>query len=75
MQSLPKNLDCGQSFTAEHRRSPDAEVCKMLFSALPEPQGLYDPAHEHDSCSVAVAADMFGPSRCPCGGVKDIDRD
>jgi glutamate synthase (NADPH) large chain len=32
----------------------------MLFSALPEPQGLYDPAHEHDSCGVAVVADIRG---------------
>ena len=32
----------------------------MLFSALPEPQGLYDAAHEHDSCGVAVVADIRG---------------
>ena len=32
----------------------------MLFSALPEPQGLYDPAYEHDSCGVAVVADIRG---------------
>ena len=32
----------------------------MLFSALPEPQGLYDSAYEHDSCGVAVVADIRG---------------
>ena len=33
----------------------------MLFSALPEPQGLYDPANESDSCGVAmVTASMSG---------------
>jgi glutamate synthase (NADPH/NADH) large chain len=32
----------------------------MLFSALPEPQGLYDPGREHDSCGVAVVADIRG---------------
>ncbi|BBX16668.1 glutamate synthase large subunit [Mycolicibacterium duvalii] len=32
----------------------------MLFSALPEPQGLYDPANESDSCGVAMVADVRG---------------
>jgi glutamate synthase (NADPH/NADH) large chain len=32
----------------------------MLFSALPGPQGLYDPAHESDSCGVAMVADIKG---------------
>src|SRR3989440_9508614 len=26
----------------------------------PEPQGLYDPAYEHDSCGVAFVADVAG---------------
>ena len=26
----------------------------------PHPQGLYNPAHEHDSCGVAFIADMYG---------------
>ncbi|MFI7588950.1 glutamate synthase large subunit [Spongisporangium articulatum] len=30
------------------------------FSALPEAQGLYDPAHEHDACGVAFVATMRG---------------
>jgi glutamate synthase (NADPH/NADH) large chain len=29
--------------------------------ALPGPQGLYDPAFEHDACGVAFVADMHGP--------------
>jgi glutamate synthase (NADPH) large chain len=32
----------------------------MLFSALPETQGLYDPEHESDSCGVAMIADIQG---------------
>src|SRR5262245_38335576 len=32
----------------------------MLFSALPEPQGLYDPANEADSCGVAMVTDIKG---------------
>lgn len=32
----------------------------MLFSALPEPQGLYDPANEADSCGVAMVTDIQG---------------
>src|SRR6476469_2121423 len=32
----------------------------MLFSALPETQGLYDPEHESDSCGVAMIADIKG---------------
>ncbi|MFD4181580.1 glutamate synthase large subunit [Rhodococcus sp. NPDC058514] len=32
----------------------------MLFSHTPAPQGLYDPAHEADSCGVAMVADILG---------------
>ena len=32
----------------------------MLFSALPEPQGLYDPENEADSCGVAMVTDIQG---------------
>ncbi|GLZ39434.1 glutamate synthase large subunit [Actinokineospora sp. NBRC 105648] len=32
----------------------------MLFSALPRPQGLYDPAAERDACGVAMVADIKG---------------
>lgn len=32
----------------------------MLFSALPESQGLYDPRNEADSCGVAMVADIQG---------------
>ncbi len=32
----------------------------MLFSALPEPQGLYDPGNEADSCGVAMVTDIQG---------------
>lgn len=32
----------------------------MLFSAFPEPQGLYDPQNESDSCGVAMVADIQG---------------
>src|SRR5437773_50133 len=30
------------------------------MSDLPEPQGLYDPAFEHDACGVAFVVDMKG---------------
>jgi glutamate synthase (NADPH/NADH) large chain len=30
------------------------------FSALPAPQGLYDPQFEHDACGVAFVADLHG---------------
>jgi glutamate synthase (NADPH/NADH) large chain len=32
----------------------------MLFSAFPDPQGLYDSANEADSCGVAMVADIQG---------------
>src|SRR5690242_18746705 len=32
----------------------------MLYSAFPEPQGLYDPENESDSCGVAMVADIQG---------------
>ena len=32
----------------------------MLFSALPESQGLYDPERERDSCGVAMVTDIKG---------------
>ena len=32
----------------------------MLFSALPDAQGLYDPEREKDSCGVAMIADIQG---------------
>ncbi|MFC5289139.1 glutamate synthase large subunit [Actinokineospora guangxiensis] len=32
----------------------------MIFSALPRPQGLYDPSAERDACGVAMVADVRG---------------
>ncbi|CAM3501537.1 glutamate synthase large subunit [Kibdelosporangium persicum] len=32
----------------------------MIFSAIPGPQGLYDPTTEVDSCGVAMVADILG---------------
>ena len=32
----------------------------MLFSALPDRQGLYDPDNESDSCGVAMITDIQG---------------
>ncbi|MGQ0841373.1 glutamate synthase large subunit [Actinokineospora sp.] len=32
----------------------------MIFSALPRPQGLYDPTTERDACGVAMVADIRG---------------
>ena len=32
----------------------------MLFSALPDRQGLYDPGNESDSCGVAMVTDIQG---------------
>ena len=32
----------------------------MTFSAIPAPQGLYDPRYEQDSCGVAAIADLKG---------------
>jgi glutamate synthase (NADPH/NADH) large chain len=31
-----------------------------MFSAMPAPNGLYDPANEHDACGVAFVAQMSG---------------
>ncbi|HEY2296304.1 MAG TPA: glutamate synthase large subunit [Jatrophihabitans sp.] len=33
---------------------------KLPFSALPDPQGLYDPSFEKDACGVAFLADLAG---------------
>jgi glutamate synthase (NADPH/NADH) large chain len=32
----------------------------VIFSTQPRPQGLYDPAFEHDACGVAMVADSRG---------------
>ncbi|MFD1147482.1 glutamate synthase large subunit [Saccharothrix hoggarensis] len=32
----------------------------MIFSAIPAPQGLYDPTAERDACGVAMVADIKG---------------
>jgi glutamate synthase (NADPH/NADH) large chain len=32
----------------------------VIFSAIPGPQGLYDPANERDACGVAMVADIRG---------------
>jgi glutamate synthase (NADPH/NADH) large chain len=32
----------------------------VIFSAIPGPQGLYDPADERDACGVAMVADIRG---------------
>ncbi|WP_433263584.1 glutamate synthase large subunit [Actinosynnema sp. CS-041913] len=32
----------------------------MIFSAIPSPQGLYDPTAERDACGVAMVADVQG---------------
>jgi glutamate synthase (NADPH/NADH) large chain len=32
----------------------------VIFSAIPGPQGLYDPADERDACGVAMVADIQG---------------
>ncbi|HWE88782.1 MAG TPA: glutamate synthase large subunit [Pseudonocardiaceae bacterium] len=32
----------------------------MIFSAIPGPQGLYDPHDEKDACGVAMVADVLG---------------
>ena len=32
----------------------------LLRSDLPQKQGLYDPAFEHDACGVAFVVDMQG---------------
>ncbi|MEU5692611.1 glutamate synthase large subunit [Actinosynnema sp. NPDC020468] len=32
----------------------------MIFSAIPSPQGLYDPTAERDACGVAMVADVKG---------------
>src|SRR5271168_3433364 len=60
MQSHPKTVDCGRTSTTTSVPQSCCGGVHMLFSALPEPQGLYDPRHEHDSCGVAVVADIHG---------------
>ncbi|HZE17276.1 MAG TPA: glutamate synthase subunit alpha, partial [Mycobacterium sp.] len=47
----------------------------MLFSALPEAQGLYDPPHESDSCGVAMVADIQGrrSHRIVAGGLEALE--
>src|ERR1700710_2270565 len=40
--------------------SPLEEAPTVLFSTNPGPQGLYDPAYEHDACGVGAVADTQG---------------
>src|ERR1700736_2977571 len=60
MQSHPKPVDCGRTPPTTSVPQSCCGGVQMLFSALPEPQGLYDARHEHDSCGVAVVADIRG---------------
>ncbi len=39
---------------------PTRGVTPVEFSASPGPHGLYDPGREHDSCGVAMVADIRG---------------
>jgi len=39
--------------TMEHRKS-------AMPAGMPGPEGLYDPAHEHDACGVGFVVDMKG---------------
>src|SRR5215472_565503 len=41
------------SMTMEHRKS-------AMPAGMPGPEGLYDPAHEHDACGVGFVVDMKG---------------
>jgi glutamate synthase (NADPH) large chain len=47
---------------ARHPAVPNAAPTRRQApgAALPDPQGLYDPAHEHDACGVAFVVDMHG---------------
>ena len=38
----------------------EQENTRQAFSSLPPKQGLYDPAHEHDSCGVGFVAHVKG---------------
>src|SRR6195952_5724916 len=44
----------------EDRRIADDGRLAVKYSAIPGPQGLYDPAFERDSCGVAAVADIKG---------------
>ena len=33
---------------------------EFTFNGLPEPQGLYDPRHEHDACGIGFVANISG---------------
>ena len=44
-----------QPVLAEH-----SEGMRVMESALPERQGLYDPANEHDACGVGFVAHFKG---------------
>src|ERR1043165_564276 len=49
---------------AQKKETPEREDDEggllMIFSAIPGPQGLYDPSTELDSCGVAMVADILG---------------
>ena len=57
------------------------EDSSVMDSAIPEGQGLYDPANEHDACGVGFVAHIRGKKshsivdvykRQPCGGCSSL---
>ena len=58
----PKMGDCLQRANAVPtlRSSPRRLQRTPILTNFPQAQGLYDPAHEHDSCGVAFVVDMHG---------------
>ncbi|PQZ95758.1 glutamate synthase large subunit [Arthrobacter sp. MYb227] len=45
---LNASPDCGEEFSSPYTR----------FAAIPDPQGLYDPANEKDACGLAIIATL-----------------
>src|SRR6195952_1520048 len=46
--------------TPGHTRDAMTDDGRVHMQAFPPPQGLYDGAHEHDACGVALVATMTG---------------
>src|SRR6267142_574330 len=45
---------------AERRMAMEDRMSATTPAGMPQPQGLYDPAHEHDACGVGFVVDMKG---------------
>src|SRR5262245_18325464 len=57
---MPPSRRCMASASGMAVNASPGGACDMNLPLQPGPQGLYDPANEHDSCGVGFVVDLKG---------------